>query len=143
MAVLVKVAPAHKFLYILYLDIVGLQGFYISEKMLGQRAAVGITRLATLGTAEIRTFQRSPQHHVGLWIFCLLRGEVGHHRPQLQRAYILGEVKRIGMVGLMRQDGVLVVVDARYHFGAFLTVHPGIFHAARRAAGAAEQVNIK
>ena len=48
-AVSVKVAPAHKFLHILNLNVRGLDCIDVAEKMLREGAAVTVTGLASLG----------------------------------------------------------------------------------------------
>lgn len=60
LAVLVQVSLAHKFLYVLNLNVVGLQGFDVSEEVFRQRSAVCITGLPALCLAEIGAFERSP-----------------------------------------------------------------------------------
>lgn len=59
-AVFVEVAPAHKLLDVLNLNVVGIDSLDIAEQVFGQRPAVGITGLPTFGLAEIRTFEARP-----------------------------------------------------------------------------------
>lgn len=142
-AVLIKFSPAHELLHVLYLQIVGLEGFDVAEKMFGQCAAVGIARLSALGPAEVGAFEGGPQHDIGIGIFGLHTVQMLHHRGEFQRSDVLGEVERVGMVGLMGEDGVTVVVHTGHHLGAFLAVNTGIFHTGRRASSATKKVDVK
>ena len=62
-SVFVQVAPAHKFFYVLDLDIIGGKSFYVPKQVFGKGTAICGAGLAAFGPAEIGTFKRSPKHN--------------------------------------------------------------------------------
>ena len=68
--------------------------------------------------------------------------QVTDQRRKIQRADVLGEVHRLGVVRRMALDGVRVVVDARYHLGTLPTVHRSVFNATRCTTGSTKEINI-
>ena len=65
LAVFVQISPAHKFFYVLDLDIIGRKVLYIPKQVFGKGAAIRVAWLAAFGAAEIGTFKRSPKHDFG------------------------------------------------------------------------------
>ena len=68
---------------------------------------------------------------------------MGDHRAELQRPDVLGVMDGIRVVGLVRGDGVRVVVHACDHLRYFLPAQDGHLTPGGRAAGAAEEVDVK
>ena len=62
-SVFVQVAPAHKFFYVLDLDIIGGKSFYVPKQVFGKGTAICVAGLAAFGPAEIGTFKRSLKHN--------------------------------------------------------------------------------
>ena len=134
---------SHKFLDVLDLDIIGVQRLDIAEQVFGQRAAVGVARKAAFGPREVRTLQRGPEDDEGVRVQAPHPGHMGRKRPQLKRADVLGIVQCLGVVGRVRRDGVGIVVHARDHLGACLSVVPRKVYPGRGAARTAEQVDVQ
>ena len=141
-AVFVHVAPAHELLHVFDLDVIGIECFDVTEEVFGEGAAVGITRQASLGFAEVGAFERSPQHHLRARIELAALGQVIGQRRNVEGADVLGEVERVGVVGGMATDGVGRVVDAGNHLGAFLAADAGSFNARGGATRATEEVDV-
>ena len=57
LSVFIQIAPHHKLADVLNLDIIGIEGINVAEKVFSEGAAVCIAGLATFGPAEIRTFK--------------------------------------------------------------------------------------
>ena len=138
LAVLVEVAPRHELLDILDLNVVGVDSFDVSEEMLGQRPAVGIAGLAAFGLAEIRTFEAGPQDNERIGVLPLHFGEVSYQRGQFQRANILREVQRVGMIGGMRGNRICIMVYASDDLCTLPSIMASVLNAGRRSASSAE-----
>ena len=141
-SVFVQVAPAHKFLYILDLDIIGGKGFYIPKQMFGKGAAICVAGLAAFGTAEIGTFKRSPKYNFRHRVHSAHFGRMFFQWAQVQSSHIFRIVLRFGVVGRVARYGVRVVVYASYNLRAFMPLIVGLLYACTCSACTAKQVYI-
>jgi len=101
-----------------------------------------VTRLSAFGFAEIRAFERGPQHDERFGVSGPHPADVFCQRREFQRADVLREVESIRMVGGMRGDGVRIVVDAGDDLCALLVSHACLFDAGGRSARAAKEVDV-
>ncbi len=138
LAVLVEVAPRHELLDVLDLNVVGFDCFDVAKQMLCQRPTVCIAGLAAFGLAEIRTFEAGPQDDERIGVLPPHFGEVSDQRGQFQRANILREVQRVGMIGGMRGNRIGVMVHAADYLCALPPLIAGVLNAGRGSACSAE-----
>lgn len=89
LAPLIQIAPRHKLLHVLDLDVIGVQRLDVAEQVFGQRAAVGVARKAAFGPREVRTLQRGPEDDEGIRVLAAHPREVFEQRRQLQRTDVL------------------------------------------------------
>lgn len=111
--------------------------------MFCEGTGIGIPGHASLGPAEVRTFQAGPEDDLGVRVYLTGNIDVLDHRAELQRTDVFRVVDGIRVVGLMGRDGVLVVVDTGDDLGDFLSSDDGILYSGGCAAGAAEEVDIQ
>ena len=143
LAVLIEVAPHHKLADVFNLDIIGLEGINVAEKVLGECPTVRIAGLATFGPAEVGTFQGGPQHQERAGVLCPLSGRVLHKSGQVQRADIFCVVLGLRVIGKVGSDGVRVVIHAGDDMGALLAVQRRRFNARRCSSSTTKQVYVK
>ena len=142
LTMLIKVAPAHKFLDILYLDIVRLQCLDVTEKVLCKGTAVRVSWHSSFGFREIGTLQTGPENDIGVRVFLLYLIKMLHQRRKFQGTDILCKVQGIRMVSLMGGDSVSVMVDASDNFSTLLSIQSCLFYSCGSATGTTKQVYV-
>jgi hypothetical protein len=106
--------------------------------MLGQRPAVGIAGLAAFGLAEIRTFETGPQDDERIGILPPHFGDMSCQRREFQRANILREVQRVGMISGMRGNRICIMVYAPDDLCTLPSIMASVLNAGRGSASSAE-----